>query len=333
VCIFRRSDVYHYDFVVNGKRYRGTTGQRTQLKARKIEQILMGEARFGRILDRKAPLLGELGRRFVDFVNASTGLDPDTKRYYKNGWRMLTGTRLLGIRISDLTNDDVDALGPTHGSAYNINNARRTLRRMFSKAVEWKLISSTPRIVLAEEHARAAVFTPEQQERILKIAPQLLRDVTMLILDTGMRPDEVYRMRWENVLWTSGKIFVPSGKTPNARRFVPLSERCQTALLNRCAGKQDGWVFPSKRSKSGHISPLPCNRQFKKVREALSLGKEYVLYTARHSFGTEVMEKTGNPKLVMKVMGHADLDTTMRYVHPETDLVREVVNRRNVAIQ
>jgi integrase len=183
------------------------------------------------------------------------------------------------------------------------------------------------------KHGRAATFTPEQQEAFLKIAPQPLRDVAMLILDTGMRPDEGYRMRFENIQWANGTIFVPSGKTPNARRFIPLSEHCETALLVRGAGKREGWVFPSEKSKSGHLSPLPCNRQFKRVREALGLGKEYVLYTARHPFGTDVMEKTGNPKLVMNVMGHADLNPTVRHVHPQTDVARDVVNQRNVSIQ
>jgi len=334
VCIFKRGAVFHYDFVVNGRRYRGTTGERSRLRGQKVAQLLMGEARHGRLLDRRAPTLGELGERFLEFLNASTGLDGDTVRYYKNGWRMLKETKLVGICISELTNDDVDAFGPTKGSGYNVNNARRTLRRMLSKAVEWKLINVAPRISLAEEHAREATFTAEQQQELLRIAPQPLRDVAMLMFDTGMRPDEVLRMRAENIDWAKRVIFVPNGKTPNARRFVPLSERCENLLLVRCAGKSGGWVFASKRkSKSGHLSPLPCNRQFKRVREALGLGREFVLYTARHSFGTEIMEKTGNPKLVMKVMGHSDLQTTMRYVHPETAVVRDVVNQRNVTIQ
>jgi len=333
VCIFKRGDVYHFDFMMGGKRYRGTTNQKTEGKARKVEQILMSEARMGRMLDRKAPTLGELEKRFTEFLDASTGLDSDTVRYYKNGLRMLKATKLVGVRISELSNEDVDALGPSDGSGYNINNARRTLRRMLSKAVDWKLIPVAPEISLAKEKKREAVFTPEQQEALLKIAPQPLRDVAMLMFDTGMRPDEVFRMRAENIDWSRRLVFIPEGKTPDARRYVPMSDRCEDVLLMRCKGKREGWLFPSKKAKSGHVSPLPCNRQFRAVREALGLGKEYVLYSARHSFGTEIMAKTGNPKLVMKVMGHSDLSTTMRYVHPETDLVRDVVNNRNVSIQ
>jgi len=43
----------------------------------------------------------------------------------------------------------------------------------------------------------------------------------------GLRPDEAIRMRWENVLWNKNLIFVPDGKTENAKRYVPLSDRAQ----------------------------------------------------------------------------------------------------------
>ena len=36
-------------------------------------------------------------------------------------------------------------------------------------------------------------------------------------------------------------------------------------------------------------------------------------YSARHTFGTELMELTGDPSLVMKQMGHEDFRTTSRY--------------------
>jgi integrase len=55
----------------------------------------------------------------------------------------------------------------------------------------------------------------------------------------------------------------------------------------------------------------------------------YVLYSGRHTFGTNVYSQTGNLKLIMAVMGHKDVQTAMRYQHPETELVREVIDRRN----
>ena len=41
---------------------------------------------------------------------------------------------------------------------------------------------------------------------------------------------------------------------------------------------------------------------------------------------TRVMSKTGNLKAVMMVMGQSDTSTTMRYLHPELEQVRQVLD-------
>jgi integrase len=52
------------------------------------------------------------------------------------------------------------------------------------------------------------------------------------------------------------------------------------------------------------------------------------LYCARHDYGTYAYQQTGNVKLVMDAMGHADVPTAMKYRHPE--LVREALNARHI---
>ena len=39
------------------------------------------------------------------------------------------------------------------------------------------------------------------------------------------------------------------------------------------------------------------------------------------------LKKTGNLKAVMKVMGHKDVKTAMKYQHPEIDIVRAALNQ------
>jgi integrase len=59
-------------------------------------------------------------------------------------------------------------------------------------------------------------------------------------------------MRIENLDWQNRVIFVPDSKTAEGRRLVPMSGRVFDILRIRCDAKQEGWVFPSKRSASGH---------------------------------------------------------------------------------
>ena len=148
------------------------------------------------------------------------------------------------------------------------------------------------------------------------------------MIDAGLRPQEVFRMRWEDLKWETGTIFVPQGKTRNARRFVPMSQRIITALRTRSKGETSGWVFPSN-SKSGHLTTVKT--AFVRARKKAGLGSDVVLYSARHTFATHALAATGNLAVVMRAMGHSSAQTAMIYQHPSLELVRQAIDARNLA--
>jgi integrase len=88
------------------------------------------------------------------------------------------------------------------------------------------LIVVAPKIKLREEHQRTAVWDTATEALFLSKAKGLLRDVFIIIQDSGMRPDEVLRLRQKDVLWEKALIYVPKGKTKRSTRYVPLSDRC-----------------------------------------------------------------------------------------------------------
>lgn len=154
---------------------------------------------------------------------------------------------------------------------------------------------------------------------------ELLRDIIVLMRDTGMRNErELFQMRIENLDWNNRTIFVPHSKTPEGRRLVPMSRRVFEILKKRCRSETAGWVFPSKRSASGHLRSV-CNL-FRRARNEAGLPKELVLYCARHDYGTRVLTRTGNLAAVMRTMGHRDIRTAMHYQHPELDIVRAALD-------
>ena len=100
-------------------------------------------------------------------------------------------------------------------------------------------------------------------------------------------------------------------------------------LLTRCGGRQEGWVLPSKRSKTGHLTTIA--KKFREARKAADLPASVVLYAARHTYGTFVYEATKNLQLVMSSMGHGDVRTTMRYQHHDhLEPVRNAIDQRNL---
>jgi integrase len=163
---------------------------------------------------------------------------------------------------------------------------------------------------------------------LLSVAKQPLYDVLLIIQDAGMRPEEVFRMRWENILWNRNVIFIPFGKSRlGSRRFVPLSSRVRQRLeLRRSAGNSD-WVFPSQRSRSGHI--VSVAKQFEQARRDADLPVTLVLYCARHTFATDLLAQTGNLALVRDVLGHRDIKTTEKYLHPASTQLAEIIDLRN----
>jgi len=94
-------------------------------------------------------------------------------------------------------------------------------------------------------------------------------------------------------------------KTPNGRPLVPMTDRVLDVLLVRCGDRPEGWLFPSKRSKSGHLITLA--KRFREARKKAGLSESLALYRGRHDYGTRVLKATGNLAAVMKKMGHEDV--------------------------
>ena len=344
----KRSSAYWYDFTYEGKRYRGSTGTSNLSRARTFEsETLLAIRQKGPDFFKpgKSPTLGEMAARFTDWVENSR-LDHDTKRYYEYGWRLLKGSRLNGMRTDAITNDDVDLLRLSRTivqvvdgekrevckpySAQYHNQAIRTLNRMLAKAVEWNLIRIVPKLKLARANGRELMIDQEAEGKLLAAASQPLRDVITIMMDAGMRPSEVFQMRWEDVHWTERAIFIPKSKTEKGRRRVPISARMMDLLLVRCNGSSEGWVFPSD-SRQGHLTTVA--KAFTSARKRAGVDSRIVLYSARHSFGTFVMKSTGNLPGVMSAMGHADVRSTLPYQHQGIEDIRDVIDRRNDAAQ
>jgi len=301
----------------------------------------------------RSPLLRDYSVRFLEWVQAAR-LEPNTKRYYERGWKLISTTKLAAMQISRITADDVEATHfhrtlekegekPTtiECSAQYTNQGLRTLRRMFSKAIEWRLMKDGPRFKLMKAHGRNVKIDPAT-ERLLVAdlsAPitngrsarmrSQLKDILVIAQDTGLRPSELFRLRVENLDFTHRRVWNPFGKTAKATRFVPMSHRMAALLIIRCENRKEGWVFPSNRSKSGHIETIA--RGFQALRRRTGISEKIVPYSARHTYGSYTVEATGNIFAVASSMGHVDIKSMEPYQHHEIDSLREAIDRRNQA--
>ena len=98
-------------------------------------------------------------------------------------------------------------------------------------------------------------------------ATPMLRDVATLMLETGMRPEEVYRIQPENVNLPGGFLFNPFGKTKAARRRVPLTTAARNVLARRMAGLGTPFLFPCDTDATRPV-PKVNNAHDRAVRDS-----------------------------------------------------------------
>jgi integrase len=159
----------------------------------------------------------------------------------------------------------------------------------------------------------------------------LLTDVATVLIDSGMRPEECFRMRWEHVHWGNGRygsVLVTHGKTAAARRVLPMTPRVREMLQMRWEltdKPQEGWVWPSATA-SGHIEPCTLKKQHRKALK-ISKVRPFVLYSFRHTFLTRLGESGCDVWTLARIAGHSSIAISARYVHPSEDAVLSAMTR------
>lgn len=322
--LYRRAGIFHYDFTVDGKRFRGSTKQTSEYKAGLVLNSIMSAKRKdgSEAITGKPPLLKDFASDFLEWVETAHSIERKTRLYYKNGWRLLKDTKLVEYRMDRITNHDCEIID-FPGSNSNANSALRTLRRMFSKAKELKRIQNEPEIELRKEWGRSIVMTQDNAALIAaKMKEGDARDAFLVIRHSGpVRPSEVFEMRWEYLSIGAGLYHNPKGKTKRSRRTMPVFGEALSVLSRRwqMAGlPAEGWVFPSD-SKSGHLTTIKA--AFNEARDAAGLPKGMVLYTARHGQATDMGNKVSLKEL-MDSGGWSDTATALRYQHPDVSAMR-----------
>jgi len=199
-------------------------------------------------------------------------------------------------------------------------------------AVEWGALEASPKVkFLAGERRRERVISPKEEELYLSAASTLLHDVSVVLFDTGMRPEECHCLRWENVTWDGGRngvILIEKGKTKAARRVLPLSPRVRTVLETRwkLAGEPgEGWVWPAE-TKDKHINHDSLKLRHKNALKAAKL-RPFEVYSIRHTFLTRLGESGCDVWTLARVAGHSNISISQRYVHPSEDTVLNALSR------
>jgi integrase len=350
MAVFKRrgSPYYRFDFLFEGRRYQGSTKLRNQRAAQKGEDILRGrlaERRAGITAPKPMPLFREFALQFLEHVKpeirpatyrwhlVALGLRPhDGKlipRKGKGGLLVSFGSK----RLDEIRADEIERFKQgeleRELSPCTVNRTLACLRRILLFAVKMDVLAVTPfmahKVRFLKEHGRERILSFDEERRYLAVASQPLRDVATLILKMGLRPGEACAIRRADIHFYAKPRFlhVPSGKTKNAVRDVPLTARAEEVLRRRVdelakAKSANGDCLFPLRVGNGHDWAQPMNElepsHLRALRDS-KISPSFRIYDMRHTYGTRAVEGGTDPLTLMRLMGHADLKTTSRYVH------------------
>jgi site-specific recombinase XerD len=184
-------------------------------------------------------------------------------------------------------------------------------------------------------HALARVDYPRKLPRVLP-----MDDVTRLLeaapgpglkykaalsiaYGAGLRGGEVVMLRVADIDSKRMLIRVEQGKGHKDRHGIlsPQLLAILRAWWEQCRSK--GWLFPGQDP----LRPLTVrqlNRACHQAADAAGLGSWITPRTLRHSFATHLMEAGVDVRIIQVLLGHSKLDTTARYTHVATNLLRTI---------
>ena len=175
------------------------------------------------------------------------------------------------------------------------------------------------------------VLSIEQVHAVAReAATEMLRAIIIVAAFTGLRQGELLALRWRHVDFADRIVHVQRNfvrgaeDTPKSHRVrsVPLADQALVALdgLSRRGDftGPDDLIFPN--DVGGHLLDDDVRDAFYDALEVAGLGHlrekddPIVFHDLRHTFGTLAIRKAPVTD-VQYWMGHADIQTTMRYVH------------------
>jgi len=320
----RKSRYWWYKFTWNGELVRHSTKQTNKRVAEQMEaarKTQLAKREVG-ITDRKpSPTLEAFLRHsFIAFYEATKREESNTLAFYRSQVRKLVDDSKIGcMRLESITSEAISAyIGRLRENdpdiaVATINRSLGTLRRALRLASDWgELASKPPKITFLDgEAGRERVLNADEETAYLSEANPLLRTFATIILDCGLRPDEVYRLRWsEN--YGNGRIIIHTGKSKAARRSIAVTPRVAALLEMWRIERETSWIFPAP-TKSGRINQSSLKKQHANAIQASGVAP-FVPYDLRHTCLTR-WARYLDPFTLKKLAGHESLTTTMKYIH------------------
>ena len=166
-------------------------------------------------------------------------------------------------------------------------------------------------------------LTTEQWEVFCKSLNGLhepFRTVLGLMPLTGLRISEACSLRKDMLKRTGNRWHIVILGKGQKLRLVPLSVAASALLGTYAEGHsgRDGYVFenPTLKGESPHVTIHQVEAIVRLLRSLNPELGEMVPHMLRHTFATTALNAGGDLRTIQAILGHSQLDTLQRYLHP-----------------
>ena len=159
------------------------------------------------------------------------------------------------------------------------------------------------------------------------------RTIIMLLYSTGMRLGEIARLRITDIDSKNMRIKVVQGKGSKDRYTILSEQVLQELRAYYIIYKPKEYLFNGSRP-GRPISMRNIQHLVQKALAQIGLdSKNYTVHTIRHSFATHLVDNGTDLHTVKELLGHSNLQTTMRYMHLTPKRIQGIVNPYDVLPQ
>jgi integrase len=313
------------------ERGRPPAGHFTKRLAEEWLRDVLEQARQGKLpgMVRTGATVAQAAEEYLRYIEHDRGRKPTTVQGYRWIVKAWIAPALGELRLEDMTTEHVEAwIAVFERKPSTRTKALVLLHGIFQRARKVYGLPSNP-VADVEKPPQTRsgdieVFSPEEVWALVRAAGSDQDGVIFLTAAfTGLRMGELLALRWRDVdfagsllrvraSYAGGALTAPkSGKV----RSVPLAPDVAQALA-RLADRalftaEDDLVFPGETGEFLDGSAL--RRRYKATLGRAGL-RALRFHDLRHTFGTRMIAKA-DIRRVQEWMGHADIQTTMRYLH------------------
>jgi len=154
-----------------------------------------------------------------------------------------------------------------------------------------------------------------------------IKTILLLLPETGMRISELCDLQVDDISEMRGiRGFLFRGKG-DKQRFVPFNteaERLVDAYLELRGDDESPWLFEGYRG--GPIRPDSVRKVTRQMQKAFPELDKLSPHVLRHTFATHALRGGMDLRTLQVFLGHSDLKTTARYLHPDAEMLFDALS-------